>query len=275
MKIDYVSDIHINHWMLWTQNQKKWEQRTRQLANRLIENGNGEVLIVAGDFSEWNDQSIWFLEEVAKSYERVYFTYGNHDLYLLSKSQRKKYGDSIGRLKDLVERASSIPNVQPLVKSADEYKGVKFAGDAMWYLPKSTKDWDFFFNVSNDSNHIMVNGYHNDDATRLMWKESQNWYDTLEGQHIDVFVSHVPPVHNPFTYFEPNSLYQTDVPFINAKHWICGHDHQQGSFEKAGVNFHMNCIGYPSEYDRYPELNKLPYYYCDTHKTYEVKTIIL
>ncbi|MBX0320275.1 metallophosphoesterase [Shouchella clausii] len=273
MKIDYVSDVHLNHWMIWTNNQTKWEMRTRQLANRLIENGNGEILIIAGDFSEWNCQSIWFLNEVAKSYERVYFTYGNHDLYILTKHQKKKYNDSLGRLNQLIEEASSIPNVVPLIKSIDKYKGVLFAGDAMWYLPKSTKDWDFFFNVSNDSRHIMINGYHNDDAARLMWKESQNWYDTLEAVNIDVFVSHIPPVENPLRLFKADPLYQTEVPFINAKHWICGHDHQQGSFKKEGVSFHMNCIGYPQEYDKRPRVNEIPWYKCDTIKKYELRTI--
>ncbi|MCY9419432.1 hypothetical protein MOF50_23060, partial [Bacillus inaquosorum] len=30
MKIDYVSDIHINHWIPWNVNQIKWEKRTRE-----------------------------------------------------------------------------------------------------------------------------------------------------------------------------------------------------------------------------------------------------
>ena len=97
MKIDYASDLHFNHWMVWTENQLKWEKRTKQLTQRLIENGNGEVLILAGDFSEWNCQSIWILEEAAQHYEKVYFTFGNHDyrdmrLYLLYARQRLKPG---------------------------------------------------------------------------------------------------------------------------------------------------------------------------------------
>lgn len=69
-------------------NQIKWEKRTREIVNRLISNGNGEVLVIAGDFTEWNQQTLWVLDEAAKQYEKVYFTYGNHDLYLLSKSQK-------------------------------------------------------------------------------------------------------------------------------------------------------------------------------------------
>jgi len=272
MKIDFVSDLHFNHWMLWTENQIKWEKRTRALTNKLIENGNGEVLVIAGDFGEWNCQALWILEEASKSYERVYFTYGNHDLYLLSKNQQRKYSDSISRVNELIEEASKIENVIPLAKVVDIYKGKVFAGDVMWYLPKTMKDWEFFNNVSNDSNYIKINGYTNEDATRKMWKESMDWYDTLESTNIDVFVSHVPPIHNPLSPFDPNTCYMVDVPFINANNWICGHDHMQRQFNKAGVNFHMNAIGYPQHYDNYPNRNTIPDGSIDTYKSFGIKT---
>ncbi|HDR4736919.1 TPA: metallophosphoesterase [Bacillus cereus] len=272
MKIDYASDLHANHWMLWTNNQMKWESRTREFTRKLIENGNGEVLILPGDFSEWNQQSLWILDEAAKHYERVYFTIGNHDMYLISGSQKKKYKDSIGRINDLIEKASEIPNVVPLVQNVDTYKGKVFAGDVLWYLPKSQADWEFLRNVSNDSSYISINGYAGSDVPRKLHKESMDWYDTLEETHVDVFVSHVPPVHNPFTPFEPNTCYMTDVPFINADHWICGHDHIQGEFEKAGVQFHMNAIGYPDHYSNYPKKNVVPEGEIDEHKSFGIKT---
>lgn len=230
------------------------------------------MLVLAGDFSEWNNQTLWILDECAKHYERVYFTYGNHDMYLLTKSQRKKYGDSMGRIKELVRLASAIEKVVPLIKTVNEYKGKVFAGDVMWYLPKTLKDWEFFRGVSNDSQNICLNGFSNEDATRKMWKESMDWYDTLEDKLIDVFVSHVPPIHNPYSPFEPNSLYMVDVPFLCAGHWICGHDHMQRQFAKAGVQFHMNAIGYPQHYTNYPNRNVIPEGVIDEYKTFGLKT---
>lgn len=272
MKIDFVSDLHFNHWMQWTENQLKWEYRTRALTERLLENGNGEVLVIAGDFGEWNCQALWILHEASKHYERVYFTYGNHDLYLLSKSQKKKYGDSIARLNELITEASKIDNVIPLVKTVDIYKGKVFAGDMMCYLPKTFQDWEFFREVSNDSSYIYVNGYSREDGIRRMWKDAMDWYDTLESTEIDVFVSHVPPIHNPYDIFPPNNLYLVDVPFINTENWICGHNHLQNQFTKAGVNIHMNCIGYPMHYDGYPRRNVVPEGKIDTYKTFGLKT---
>ncbi|MFK3936495.1 metallophosphoesterase [Alkalihalobacillus sp. NPDC078783] len=275
MKIDYASDLHFNHWMLWTPNQEKWEKRSRSLTNFLIRNGHGEVLVLAGDFSEWNNQTVWILDEASKHYERVYFTYGNHDLYLISKSQRKKYGDSLGRLDELLEKMAYLDNVIPLIKSTDTYKGVTFAGDVMWYLPKGVKDWSFFNNNSNDSAYINMSGYSTEDMVRKMWWDSMKWYDTLEHEEIDIFVSHVPPLHNPFTYHEPNSCYTTEVPFFSSKHWICGHDHQQGSFDKRGIDtkFHMNSLGYPQEYSNYKAgSNELPSWDIDQFKEFKVRT---
>lgn len=272
MKVDYVSDLHFNHWMYWSQNHIKWEKNTRELVNRLLRNKTGEILVLAGDFSEWNCQTVWILDECSKYYERVYFTYGNHDLYLISKSQKKKYDDSMGRLYELVDKVKYLENVVPLIKTVDEYKGKVIAGDVMWYLPKTIADWDFFMNCSNDSNYISTKGYSVKDTVRKMWKESMDWYDTLEDIKIDLFVSHVPPVHNPESNYGQNSVYMVEVPFLAAENWICGHDHSQSVFEKAGTKFYMNCIGYPSEHKKV-SVNKIPNDVTDNIKTFDLKTL--
>lgn len=275
MRVDFVSDLHFNHWMQWMNNQLKWEKRTRKLTERLIANGNGEVLVIAGDFGEWNCQALWILDEVSKHYERVYFTYGNHDLYLLTKGQKKKYKDSINRLNELVEKASKIDNVIPLIKTVDIYKGKTFAGDMMCYLPKSFEDWEFFKEVSNDSDLIHIKGYTVEEGIEKLWRESQEWYTSIEDTKIDVFVSHVPPISNPYSPFKPNTCYMVDVPYINADNWVFGHDHFQRQFEKAGVKFHTNAIGYPQHYDYYPRANEIPNQIVDTYKKFELKTFTI
>ncbi|MGG4434501.1 metallophosphoesterase [Priestia megaterium] len=272
MKVDYASDLHFNHWMRWTENQIKLEKRIRELTNRLIENGNGEVLVLAGDFSEYNSQALWILDEAAKSYERVYWTFGNHDLYLVSKSQKKKYGDSMGRLDELITESHGIKNVVPLVKNVDVYKGKTFAGDAMWYLPQNLKDWTFYRAVSNDSGYISINGYSKNDMTKKMHNDSIKWYQTLKNRDIDVFVSHVPPLHPPESHEKPNGCYQTIVPFMNTKHWICGHQHLQCEFDRARTRFHMNAIGYRDHYSNPPAINEIPRGKIDKTKSFGIRT---
>lgn len=90
-----------------------------------------------------------------------------------------------------------------------------------------------------------------------------------------VFVSHVPPINNPYSPFKANTCYMVDVPYINADNWIYGHDHMQRQFVKAGVKFHTNAIGYPQHYDYYPRRNEIPNQLVDTYKTFELKTFII
>lgn len=273
MKIDHVSDIHINHWVPFIMNQLKWEARTREFVQRLLRNGNGEVLVLAGDFSEMNNQTLWVLDECSKHYERVYWTFGNHDLYLLSGKESKKYQwHSLNRIQELVEKTAHLSNVIALNQQVDEFKGVRFAGDVMWYLPKTRMDWDFYKNSSNDSNYI----FHDEastleDVARLLYKSSADWYDTLEHEAIDVMISHVPPVHPTISQYPSNGCYETSVPFLAASHWICGHNHIQGEFEKAGTRFHMNCVGYPDAY-QFARAFELPGETVDNRLRVDVQT---
>lgn len=253
MKIDYVSDIHINHYVPFKENQQKWEKHTRQWANDLFKTKVGEVLAIAGDFSEWNRQALWFLEEAAKVYEQVFFVTGNHDYYLLTKNRKRKYPDSKARQLDLINRAAEIPNVKPLCREVVNHKGKVITGDSLCYLPVTPEDWAFFVNVSNDSNYIFVSAAYEygfstkKDETRYLYKEAMEWYESLKKEKIDLMISHIPPLHPPISTYERNACYDCPVPFLVAPQWICGHQHIQGEFEKAGTRFWMNAIGYPDE----------------------------
>lgn len=273
MNIDNVSDIHINHWVPFITNQLKWEQRTRAFVKRLLRNGTGEVLVLAGDFGESNIQTIWLLDEASKHYEMVYWTFGNHDLYLLSKNDTKRYvNHSLNRVDEVIQKTSHLKNVVPLIKNVHEFKGKRFAGDALWYLPKTMADWEFYRNVSNDSAYILLNeAWNMEDVARLLYKSSADWYDTLEKEDIDVMVTHIPPVHPPISPYEPNGCYHTTVPFLAAPHWVCGHVHLQGEFQKAGTHFHLNCIGYPQSYSN-ARAFELPGDNVDETLTIDIKT---
>lgn len=272
MIVDYISDIHINHWITFRNNQFKWERMTRKFTRKLIENKKGEVIIIAGDFSEFNNQSLWVLDELSKYYNRVYYTFGNHDLYLITNNQKKKYKDSIGRLNELISKSLFIKNVVPLIKTMDTYKGITFAGDAMWYAPQSLQDWSFYTRESNDSNYISIKGEDKYSLVKKLYNDSIMWYNELEDEEIDVFVSHVPPVNNPDSKYSPNGCYSTVVPYLVADKWVCGHQHEQSEFYKAGTSFFMNPLGYPSEHCFYPKENVIPKGRTDMWKTFGVKS---
>lgn len=85
------------------------------------------------------------------------------------------------------------------------------------------------------------------DETRYLYKEAMEWYESLKKEKIDLMISHIPPLHPPISTYERNACYDCPVPFLVAPQWICGHQHIQGEFEKAGTRFWMNAIGYPDE----------------------------
>lgn len=246
MLIDYVSDVHVSHHIPFKHNQEKWERVTKEWTKDLLKNNKGEVLIIAGDISEWNQQSAWLLEQAGELYERVYFVVGNHDYYLLSKNQKKRYGNSINKVEELFKIVAQLDNVIPLHKTIDVYKGVVFAGHSMWYNLKDERDVAWYKKYSNDKPYIFTTKPYLESYQEL-YEDALNWYEGIERQEIDVFVSHFPPINPPTSPYEHNACYVGEVPFLIGKHWVCGHQHLVTNFCKFDTHFHMNPIGYPNE----------------------------
>ena len=241
MKIDYISDLHLDFHVKHDGNQLKWIKKTNDFLNSLLPEEKGEVLIIAGDLSHYNLQSKWLLEFFSDEYEKVFFTIGNHDLYLISDNQRKKYGGSKFKVYELLEMISHLPNVHLLLDyNVVNYKGIKFSGSTNWYSLDTFEELNFFNSVMNDSKLI-----HRIDIKQANYLEGRE-YEELE--NVDVIVTHVPPIiidsHHKFrsTYCYLNQLTE-----LKAKHYIFGHCHEQNEYEKAEVKFYINALGYPNE----------------------------
>lgn len=246
MKVDYASDLHVNHWVQFNPNQLKWEKQTKEWTEQLMQTGSGDILVLAGDFSEWNAQTLWVLEEAGKYYQQVLFVTGNHDRYLLTKKQRKKYGMSSKRVEDLLDKAVGVPNVTPLAQNSIEVGGKRIAGDGLWYELKTPADYAFYETHSNDSTYIWE-GVYPGKTPEVLFQKAMKWYQTLENEPIDLMVSHIPPLHPAVSPNKRNACYDCPVPFLAAPKWICGHQHIQATFEQVGTEFYMNALGYPSE----------------------------
>lgn len=256
---DYASDLHINHYVKWIPNQQKWEARTRAFVEDVVKRSKhplSTVLILAGDFSEWNCQSFWLIDEFSKHYEHVFYVTGNHDMYLLSKEQRKKYkNDSLNRLIELKSLTDSIGNVTCLNGRLVEYEGKRIAGHSLWYEPITEMDWDFYRTISKDSEYIVTSTPFDEETWKLvevplhLYQQAMNWYASLADVEIDLMVTHVPPKHpaienNPH---KKNACYDANIEKLIAKKWVCGHQHFQDVFEMEGVSFYVNSFGYPDE----------------------------
>lgn len=100
MKVSYISDLHLDFHVKYGSNEDKMFKKTREFIEKLIQSdvGDKEVIVIAGDLSHYNKQSIAALEVFNEHYELVLFVPGNHDYYLVSKTQcyvKNIFGDYI------------------------------------------------------------------------------------------------------------------------------------------------------------------------------------
>lgn len=247
LKVDYASDFHLGFWAEFTPNQLKWEKRTREFVNKLMNTlkNKGDVLVLAGDFGEQNAQTMWFVEECSNYYKHVVATMGNHDYYLLTNSQRKKYKNSFGRENELVNYFKNHPtvnNVHFVVNETLNLEGFLFGVTPLWYEVKSEAQRFAFFCQSNDSKFVHTTGY--DNWVDLHSRDT-DYYNSLT--HVDLMVTHVPPLHAPKNQYPAADFYLTSVNELKAQYWVCGHQHVTDVFEKAGTTFYMNPLGYENE----------------------------
>jgi len=136
MNIFYTSDIHLDFWILSHLNSEKMIKQiilfTKDVL-KISEKRKG-ILIIAGDLGHCNRQNIMFLEYIENFFDAILYTYGNHELYLLSNSQIKKYENSfkkIEELKKLIEK--NCKNTYFLDGDIKNINGINFLGLPLWY----------------------------------------------------------------------------------------------------------------------------------------------
>lgn len=242
MKVDYISDLHLDFHVRVNSNQKKYEENTYNFLQGLLPSNKGEILIIAGDISHYNRQSYMALKYFSEQYDHVFFVTGNHDYYLISGEQEKKYKkNSMNREMELVGMIAGLMNVTMLYDfQVYEYKGVKISGSTSWYPLTEFKDRQFFNSQSNDSRLIRKM-----DIGNLNYIQTEK-YDEMDD--VDILVTHVPSIE-----IDSHKKYGSSSCYLNplkskAKHNVFGHCHEQNVYEKGDCKFYINALGYDGEY---------------------------
>lgn len=249
MKVDYISDLHLDFHIKHNGNYSKWESHTHLFLEGLLPDNKGEILIIAGDLSHYNIQSKWCLEYFSKQYSHVFFVLGNHDYYLVSHGQRKKYKNkSKEREFELMSMLVSLSNVTLLYDfEVYQYKNIKIAGSTSWYPLTEFKDVSFFNSYSNDSK--LISGL---DIGNENYHEGLA-YENMGG--VDILVTHVPSIIiNSHHKHGGTSCYLNELKNIKARYNIFGHSHEQEEYNKAEVKFYINALGYPNEWVNYMDM---------------------
>jgi DNA repair exonuclease SbcCD nuclease subunit len=264
MKIDYISDVHIDFFLKEINPEvPKFEKVVKDFVFDLLPDKIGDVLIVPGDISHYLTQTEYFLKYLKDIYSNVLFTHGNHDLYLISDNQRKKYDyNSFKRLDELKEIASRTGTIY-LDGDIVTINGVTFGGLCGWYNLPEFKDKELWKNGMNDSNYITEGSPY-----VLAYGTQKNIIDTnkyyreqtalLDNIKCDVLFTHISQIQPPKKILNPkyedseyNIFYYVNnfdkVQKTGCKHYIYGHTHDVQEYEAGDIHVHCNPLGYPSE----------------------------
>ena len=80
--VDYISDLHLSFYLKASSNGYE-EIQMDEFISRVIEpQAKGEILVVAGDITEFTKHGVLFLKKCAKYYKKVFFVAGNHEYYI-------------------------------------------------------------------------------------------------------------------------------------------------------------------------------------------------
>lgn len=249
LNVDYISDLHLSFYIKSDNNGYSIESIKEFVEKNIKSKVKGEILVIAGDISEFIESSIVFLEECAKYYTKVLFVAGNHEYYIssmLNKNMKQEFNyNSLNKIKRTCELLKENKKIIFLDRNnynfgIVDYNGFKIAGDTLWYLPQGISGWIFYYLYSNDSRLILSN-LSKRDKIMALHKESIKWYNNLPND-LDLIITHTPPVNN-----KNNSCYYCSVNSFKAPVWIYGHDHIESDFTQSNTRFISNPWGYESK----------------------------
>lgn len=241
MKVAYISDLHLDFWL---------NILTLDEFIHMINPKYADLLLIAGDLSHYNEDSIEFCVKMKEIYKDVVIVEGNHDKYLVSNKMKKDFNySSINKSKELKDLCNQH-NIIYLDGDVVNVQGLNIGGCSMWY---DMTDVEHLYQDLNDKDYILsfdTQEYYNEQVQKL--KSMEN---------LDIFLSHVSPVLIPDEYreekfigskynvfFESNNI--DNIKCTNAKHCIFGHIHDNTSFVIDNINFYVSAIGYPKENKR-------------------------
>lgn len=250
----YISDIHID---TWTQ-ANTIEKMERWVSNNFAFRDSDEdsVLLIAGDLGHYPAQNAIFLAAMEKRFNKILYTYGNHELYLFGR-MLKRYGNSFVKLDACKEKIEKYCT-KTVWMDGDivEVGKLKIFGDPLWY------DFSYGEKIGYSQKYMEMLWHKMMNDSRLIYGKKSNVLDkdfdplaffderfhnlTTKGYDADIILTHVPPVAL------GNSLYGDSIisafysfdgtDFIKTafvRKWVCGHNHEPNkkslSIDKAEI----------------------------------------
>jgi metallophosphoesterase superfamily enzyme len=258
MQFDYINDVHLDLWVPLDNNPIKMKQKVIDFTKTLLPEIPSKVLVIGGDLGHYNHQNVLFLEELTKTYTYILLVFGNHDYYMISNRQEKKYKmNSMNKVNEMKELVNHLNNVIYLEGNTIEIDSVVIGGTGMWY--------DFSYGQKEHGNSY--------DDVWLKWAKISRDHKRIKGisilekfnyelekmnsviENCDVVISHMGPDWSLSPYEEDekdyNSFYFFDgkelLEKFSNKIWCFGHVHIKEDIQKNGWRMISHGLGYPDE----------------------------
>lgn len=262
MKIDYISDLHIDFWFEKEKALTEEVLKISYIHKNIFHNAEGEILLIAGDLGHYNHQNIEFLELLLKvyGYKHIFFVLGNHDYYTIAKERERFKADSSLRIKELKDMLLCHKNITLLDGQICDYQGIKIGGCGMWYDGRYAQQLNLKLSSEAllelwqtkmmDAIHINISDFiqlYNEEIIKL-----RNIYDKS-----DIILTHINPSISPshtlrkYTLDVKNGFYSFNGEYYvqnsHARWWIFGHIHQSLEYTIGTTKVKANPLGYPHE----------------------------
>jgi len=248
IKVQYVSDIHLEIWGRVPQEIKRY----------------ADTLILAGDIGNIRIPLMkQFIKDISALFKDVIFVPGNHEYYQMP-GQTPYTMEQCE--KEFQEIASIYQNFHYLQKGIWKHpSGLEIYGTTCWsYIPDKLKE--FIVNCLNDYHLIFTRPGKIMDPVEYnsLFLDQSSWLlgKIEEGKPCIVVTHHIPSTKmcpKEFIGDNANCAFNSDLEALmqkNVKLWVCGHSHYETIENIKGVPVAINAIGYPMERSSF-NINKL------------------
>jgi predicted phosphohydrolase len=239
MKFQLISDIHL-----------EFHKNLPEIIPK------APYLLLAGDVG-YPEQPLfeYFLKDVSKKFNTVFYTPGNHEYYQKFK-EKDEPKLTILEIDNLIKNiCSKFNNIIYLNKSTYDFDNYKIIGATLWSNIKKT---DYLINdynqiYKNKTDNITINDIINLHNEHLNFIKSE----IKNSQKINIVMTHHLPSKklilaeyikkypNYNSHFASDLDYLLDPEYIHT--WVCGHSHSHIEENINDVPCYLNALGYPSE----------------------------
>jgi predicted phosphodiesterase len=251
MRIQYVSDIHLEHYTIYTKDQlnpERWVQP----------DPTADLLVLAGDIGNPNKTSYsLFLEWCSKNWPQVVVVAGNHEFYCSPNSRDQPNPHETTNL--IRSITNHYMNVHFLDRNRIEFKpGVHILGCTLWSdIPADIRKYA----VTGLTDFRLIPGmtastyadYHKKD---LEWLQANLQTVSSIGEKAIVITHHLPTfdlISEKYRDHPLNCCFATELQTLVKEScplaWICGHSHTGNTIqlEDCKTILTLNPHGYPGE----------------------------